>query len=194
MNVVIKDIKREYDGFFKLDKCRLQFERFNGLLSKELTFENFYRGDSVAVLIYDPQKRKVLLTKQFRYPVYTKDPDKAWFLEIVAGSRDLNEEPEKTIVREIEEEANLIVQQEHLQLISHYYVSPGGTSERISLYAIPVSFANKGAEYGGKPEEHEDIEIILLSYKDAYQMVSTGEICDGKTILALQWLQLKENG
>lgn len=161
-------------------------------MSKEVVRENFYRGDSVAVLIYDPQRRRVLLTRQFRYSVYTKDADKAWFLEIVAGSGEPNEEPEKTIVRESKEEANLKVKQENLEFIAKFYVSPGGTSERISLYAVSVPLENEGISYAGKKDEHEDIEIVSTSYDDAFRMMARGEICDGKTIIALQWLQLQE--
>ena len=193
MKVIVQDIKREYEGFLKLDICRLQFERFDGSMSNEVVRENFYRSDSVAVLIYDPQRRTVLLTKQFRYSVYTKDPEQAWFLEIVAGSGEPDEEPGKTIVREIKEEANLEVRQKDLEFITRFYVSPGGTSERISLYAIPVPLENEGATYAGKKDEHEDIKIIPVSYENAFCMISSGEICDAKTIMALQWLQLQEN-
>lgn len=191
MKVKIVKTKKAYAGFYRLDKCTLRFERFDGTMSNEVIRENFYRGDSVAVLIYDPEKRLILLAKQFRYSVYTKDPDKAWFLEIVAGSGEPNEEPEATIVREIKEEANLDVRKEDLEFISKFYVSPGGTSERISLFAVASSIDNEEASFTGKQDENEDIKIIPTRYDDAFCLMDTGEICDAKTIMALQWLQLK---
>jgi len=192
MKVKILKTEQAYTGFYRLDKCTLQFERFDGTMSHKVIRENFYRGDSVAVLIHDPEKRLILLAKQFRYSVYTKDPQKAWFLEIVAGSGEPNEEPETTIVREIKEEANLDIQKEDLEFINKFYVSPGGTSERISLFAIAVSLDNAETSFTGKQDENEDIEIIPTQYDDAFCLMDTGEICDAKTIIALQWLKLRD--
>ena len=51
MRVKILQETREYDGFFKIDKAVLQYEKFDGEMSQEITRLNFNRGDSAAVLL-----------------------------------------------------------------------------------------------------------------------------------------------
>ena len=38
--------------------------------------------------------------------------------------------------------------------------------------------------------EGEDIEVLELSFDRAFAMISSGEICDGKTIMLLQYAAL----
>ena len=59
MKVIIKKTKRILDGFFKVDRSILQFEKFDGKLSKEVVRLNFERGDSVAALLVNRDKRKL---------------------------------------------------------------------------------------------------------------------------------------
>jgi hypothetical protein len=42
----------------------------------------------------------------------------------------------------------------------------------------------------GGVDEHEDIEVMELSFAKAIDMVASGEIKDGKTIMLLQYLQI----
>jgi len=116
MKVILKEKELAYKGFFTLEKSRLQFEKKDGTLSEEVVRESFYRGDSVAsfyrgdsvaALVYDLKAEKVLLVRQFRYPVYTVDPENAWVLELVAGSCEPGEDPLETLLRELAEEVNL---------------------------------------------------------------------------------------
>lgn len=191
MKVNIKNISKEYKGFFTLEKAKLQFEKFDGTTSEEVVRENFYRGDSVAALVYDSKNKLVLLERQFRYPVYAVEPDAAWITELVAGSMASGEEPSETLLRELEEEVHLEVAKKKLNFISTFFVSPGGTSERIYLYAVDVKLDTMTFEQGGLDEEAEDIEIILLPFDEAFAMLTDGAIKDAKTIIALQWLQQK---
>ena len=41
-------------------------------------------------------------------------------------------------------------------------------------------------EGGGLDSEHEDIEVLEISFSEAYNMILTGEIQDLKTITLLQ--------
>ncbi len=45
MKVIIKEVKREYNGIFKVDKVILQHEKFDGSMSKEIVRLNFDRGN-----------------------------------------------------------------------------------------------------------------------------------------------------
>lgn len=50
----------------------------------------------------------------------------------------------------------------------------------------------KVSEGGGVEEEQENIEVLELGFEEAYDMISTGEIKDGKTIMLLQYLKLNK--
>lgn len=191
MKVNIKKNEKVYDGFFSLEKATLQFEKFDGTLSKEVVRENFYRGDSVAALIYDTAYKLVLLVRQFRYPVYSVEPDEARFLELVAGTCKPDEDPVNTLLREMREEVHIDAGSENVNHLYSFFVSPGGTSERIFLYAVETDLSSYAFGSGGLDEEHEDIDIVLLSFRDIFLDFSAGRIKDAKTIIALQWLREK---
>ncbi len=191
MKVKIKNITNEYKGFFTLEKAKLQFEKFDGSASEEVIRENFYRGDSVAALIYDTKNQLVMLERQFRYPVYAVEPEDGWIDELVAGSVKDGEDPVDTLLRELEEEVHMSASRKKLQYISTFYVSPGGTSERIHLYAMDKVLKNYRFKRGGLADEVEDIEILILPFSDVFMRMENGLIKDAKTIIAVQWLKKK---
>ena len=182
--------KKVYDGFFKIVEARLQHELFNGEMSPELTRLNFERGDSAAVVLHDPLADTVIMTEQFRYPVYAKDNTKAWILEIPAGSveSDEIEDPTKTLRRELMEEIGYSVNS--FRRIASFFVSPGGTSERIHLFYAAITPKDKIASGGGLISEGEDVHMVSVGVQSALYKISTGEIMDAKTIIGLQWLQM----
>jgi len=165
----------------------LRYEKFNGEMSEIITRLNFNRGDSVAILIYNQEEDSVILVKQFRYPAYVKDGP-GWILELVAGMIEKDKDAISVAHSELLEEAGYEV--DDLESISNFYVSPGGTSERIHLYL--ASTHRKIGSGGGLAQEHEDIQIVELSLDEAIKMIDSGEICDAKTIVALQWLKIRQ--
>ena len=187
MKVRVLEESREYDGFFKIDKATLQYEKFDGEMSEEITRLNFNRGDSVAVLLYDEKKDSVILVKQFRYPAYVNHGP-GWILEVVAGAMERGQDAVSVARAELVEEAGYQVGD--LEFISRFYVSPGGTSERIHLY-LGLAHRKVGSG-GGLISEHEDIQVVEIPLDEAMEMVETEEIRDAKTIIALQWLKLRK--
>jgi ADP-ribose pyrophosphatase len=177
-----------FDDFFKIDEVHLRFRRFDGQLSDPVRRLIFERGDSVAALIVNTDTQKVLLTKQFRYPTLEKGP--GWLQEVVAGMIDAHEQPEEAIKREIHEEIGYQVS--NLTPIATFYVSPGGSSERIYLYYAEVRTADRISAGGGLVSEHEDIELLELSFAALWDMLARGEIYDAKTLIAVQWLQQRQ--
>ncbi|RMF76699.1 MAG: NUDIX hydrolase [Chloroflexi bacterium] len=171
---------------FQLKETRLRYERYDGTMSDEIVRLNLERGDSAAVLIHNQAKDVLLFTEQFRYPTYEKGP--GWMLEVTAGMVDEGENPAETMRRELQEEIGYQVQS--LQKISTFYVSPGGTSERIHLFYASVTDSDRTGKGGGLAREGEDIRTVALSVDEAIKMVESGEICDAKTMIAVQWLQL----
>lgn len=191
MKVDIKNTTQEYEGFFTLEKSQLRFEKFDGTMSDDVVRENFYRGDSVAALIYDASAELALFIQQFRYPVYTVAPEEAWILELVAGSRDRSEDPRQSMLRELQEEVHLQASVEQLDEIGVFFVSPGGTSERIYLYALNTDLSDYQEDQGGLISENEDIRIRLLSFEQMFELLSTNRLIDAKSIIGVQWLQLQ---
>ncbi len=179
MKVIIKDSKREYDGFFKVDKVVLQHEKFDGSMSKEIDRLNFDRGDTVAVILYNKTNESVVLIRQFRYPAYVDDGP-GWLIECVAGIKDNGEV--LVAKKEVLEETGFKV--EELKYLTRFYPSPGGCSERISVYLGYVESEDGSKEkYFGVG--NEDIQVIEIPLVKAFEMIKNGEICDGKTIIGL---------
>ncbi len=175
-----------YDGFFKLELYHLQHTLYQGGWSQELSRELFRRGSCVAVLLYDPDRDKVILIEQFRTGAIL-NPDRAWLIEIVAGAIEPGETAESVAYRESKEEAGCEIDQ--MILINEFYTTPGGASERISLFCGKVDSQGIGGIHGLE-HEGEDIKVSSVSFKRAYEMVENGEIESAIPIIALQWLYI----
>jgi len=182
MKYEVKKVEWEYNGFFKFKKLKVDFETFEGE-TDTANVEYFDRGDSAAILIYERDTNSLLLTNQFRYP--TSVHDSGWLEEIVAGKIDDNETAQVSIKREIEEEIGYIV--DEVELIGHYYLSPGGTTERIFLFYADVNGASKTLEGGGKLDENENIQLVKRTPQQMRVFLEMNKIRDAKTALAFNW-------
>ncbi len=182
--------RRLVDAFFKLDEATLRHERRDGHMSEPIKRLNLERGDGVAALIHRPQKNTLVLVRQFRYPAHVHNGP-GWILELTAGMLDKDEEPAETMRREIGEETGYVVKK--LEFIAHFYLTPGGSSERIFLYYAEVDETSARTAGGGLAEESEDIEIVEMPLENAWEMLDGGQIIDAKTIIGLQWLRRRAN-
>ena len=180
--------KRSFDGFFAIDTLTLRHKRFDGRWTGEFTRELFERGEAVCVLLYDPDKDCVVLAEQFRIGSLA-DERSPWLLELVAGMVEPGESYEDVAARETEEEAGCAFYK--LIPICNYWVSPGGTSERVQLYCGLINSEGVGGTHGLE-EENEDIRLHTLSFEQAYGAVESGEINNAATIMALQWLKIHQ--
>ncbi len=179
-----------YQGFFKLIKFKLRHTLFRGGWSKILTRELFCRGDCVAVVPYDPLTDKVVLIEQFRVGALPHAEDRKWMLEIVAGAIEEGETAEEVACRELLEEAGL--KPLELSLVTEFYTSPGGSSEKISLFYARVNAAQAGSIFGLDAED-EDIKVHVLNFGEAFAKVECGAINSAIPILGLQWLALNRD-
>ena len=182
--VAVESETRLLDDFFKVDEAMVSFERFDGSMSplrRRLCFE---RGDSVAAIVFNRDSRRVILIEQFRFPALRKGP--AWLIEAVAGMQDGDDTAEATIRREIHEEIGYDV--ERLELIATFYVSPGGSSERIILFAAEVTDAGRTVPAADCPADGEDIRLVEYSLDELREAVSRGAFEDAKTLIGVQWL------
>lgn len=175
--------RRVFDDFFKVDEAQLRFERYDGTMSEVVRRLNFERGDSAAALILDAKARTVYLIEQFMYPTLEKAG--GFLATVVAGMIDDGETPEQAIRREILEEAGLAAG--HIEPIADFFVSPGGSSERIFLFCALVSDGARVAAGGGVATEHEDIRLVAWRLDDFLARLHGFK--DAKTIVAGYWLK-----
>jgi nudix-type nucleoside diphosphatase (YffH/AdpP family) len=186
--VEIQDKHLVFDDVFKIQQATLRFQKFDGQMSAPVRKLVFERGDSAAALLFHRDSQQVILVNQFRYPTYEKGP--GWLYEVVAGIIEDHERPEECIKREVREETGYEVSE--LTHIATFYVSPGGTSERIILFYGEVSDTHRISSGGGLASEHEDIQLVELTLPDLWQALEHGDIVDAKTLIAVQWLQQRQ--
>lgn len=146
--------------------------------------EIYFRPPATAILLYDPGRRTVLLTSQFRLPVHLTHKKTGPFLEACAGIIDEGELPEHAIVREVEEETGYRISE--IRQVAEGFSSPSSLTEYLYLFTGIYSKDMKVNEGGGNKAEGEDIGLVELSAVEARKKLEAGEIKDIKTILLLQ--------
>ena len=125
---------------------------------------------------------KVVLTKQYRYPI------KAVSIEIPAGKKDFaGEKGLDCVKRELEEETNYTSRDIRLLLTTHNCV--GYSNEAIELYIAYNCEYVKGIR---ETDEDEFIEVEVYALEEVVNMIDNGGITDAKTIIAIQQYLLKK--
>ena len=185
----ILERRRVYDGHFKIDQFRLRHRLFDGGWSGEVTRELFERGHAVAVLPYDPVRDEVILIEQFRVGALELASG-PWLLEIVAGVIDEGETLADVARRESLEEAGREILA--LEPICDYLSSPGGCSERVSVFCGRVETTGAGGIFG-LADEHEDIRARVLSFAGALAEVARQPVNVASLMIAMQWLALNRD-
>ena len=175
-----------YRGFFNLSQYRLRHTLFGGGWSDPLIRELFHRGRCVAVIPYDPVTDQVLLIEQFRIGAVGDKPV-PWLVEIVAGAVESGEAPEEVARREAMEEAGCVL--EELIVIGEFYTTPGGCSEKVSVFCGLVQGELREGIFG-LVEEDEDIRVLVVALDEALAWLQSGIIDSAIPALALQWLAL----
>lgn len=145
------------------------------------------QGRAACVLPYDPDRRKALLVRQLRAPVYVTDGSET-MLEAIAGMLD-GEAAQDTARREALEEAGLRLGT--LETVAEAWPSPGILTERVSLFLAPYYARDRIAEGGGLAEEHEEIEIVELPLQALAALADEGRLTDMKTLLLVQTLRVR---
>lgn len=175
-----------YQGFFKMFRLKLRHTLFKGGWSGELTRDLFHRGTCVAVIPYDPLNDTVVLIEQFRVGAlkFKSDP---WLLEIVAGAVEEGESPQQVAHREALEEAGCAIKA--LIRIGEFFTTPGGSSEKITLFCGIVDTDGLGGLHG-LDEEDEDIRVEVVGFDQAWGYWENGVIDSAIPIVALQWLAM----
>lgn len=174
------------DNFYTLKKITYDLRRTDGRWQKQER-EAYAGGNGVTALLYNKNNRTVLMTRQFRVPAYLNKHD-GFMIETPAGMLD-GEPPEKRVRAEVEEETGY--RAENLEKVLELFMSPASVTERVHLFIGEYDPDKRVGDGGGLDEEGEDIEVFELAFDEALAMVARGEIVDAKTVILLQYLQLR---
>lgn len=179
---IIKD-KILSDNYFVLRNITYDLTRKNGEVIRHKR-EVYDRGNGATILLYSPQKRSVVLIRQFRVASWVNGNADGRLIETCAGLLD-DDEPEVCIRKEAIEETGYEVGE--VRKVFELYMSPGGVTEIVHFFIAEYSDAQRANSGGGV--EDEDIEVLEIRFAQALAMVASGEIRDGKAVILLQYLQ-----
>lgn len=190
--VRILDQRTLADDWFVLKKTSFEYLRSDGRWQL-LHRETYDRGDGAVLLLFNRTRETVVLTRQFRFPVFANGQADGLLVEACAGLLD-NEDPTAAVQREVQEETGFAVRTP--RKIFEAFMSPGSVTERLHFFVAEYEAGDRVGAGGGDLSEGEDIEVLELSLAQAMEMIRAGQIQDGKTIMLLQhaalvgWSQL----
>ena len=173
------------DDWFVLKKTTFDYRRNDGTWQRQ-SRETYDRGHGATILLYNRERRTVVLVRQFRLPAYVEGHD-GFLIETAAGLLD-QETPEVRIKAEVEEETGYRISE--VRKVFEAFMSPGSVTERLHFFVAEYDPASRPGAGGGLAEEGEDIEVLELEMEQAMAMMASGEIADGKTIMLLQYAAL----
>jgi ADP-ribose pyrophosphatase len=137
--------------------------------------EVVHHPGAVAVVPVLDDGRTVVLVRQYRSALDDL------VLEVPAGKCDVEgEAPERTAVRELEEEIGYRV--ERLEQLCVIHNSPGFSDERVVIFLARHMDAGTPSPHGIE-EQHMAIEHVSLAEVDA--LIADGRITDAKTVVGL---------
>lgn len=178
-----------YAGFFRIRSLRLSHSRFQGGEPLVIRRELLERGHAAAVLPYDARRDRVVLIEQFRVGALEAERG-PWLMETVAGMIEPGERAEDVVRREALEEAGC--QLGELVRLYDYHSTPGGASERVSLYVGEADSEGVGGIHGLE-QEGEDIRVHVLDTDEAFARMDSGLVDNAMTLIALLWLRLNRD-
>lgn len=184
--VTIVDEQLLSDNWYVLKKITFERTVRDGTHQRQ-TREVYDRGNGATILLYNDARRTVVLTRQFRLPAFM-NCHHGYLIETAAGLLD-DASPEQRIRLEAEEETGYRVGA--VEPVFEAFMSPGSVTERLHFFTAPYEPRDRVGAGGGLADEGEDIEVMELGYDQAFAMIASGEITDGKTIMLLQHLQLR---
>jgi len=173
------------NDWYVLKKTTFDFLRRDGVWQRQ-SRETYDRGNGATILLFNRDRRTVVLTRQFRLPAFVNGHD-GMMIEAAAGLLD-NATPEERIRAEAEEETGYRV--DNVQKVFEAYMSPGSVTEKLHFFIAEYDASTRVGHGGGVEAEGEDLEVIELTLDDALNAVRRGEIVDAKTIMLLQFVAL----
>jgi len=176
------------NNWYTLKKVTYEYLKKDGSWQTQ-NREAYDRGNGAVILLYNKSYGTVILTRQFRLPSYINGNASGMLIEACAGLLD-KDNAEDCIKRETEEETGYKISE--VRKIFEAYMSPGSVTEIPYFFVAEYAKEMKVNDGGGIEHEQEDIEVLELTLDKAMQMIETGEIKDGKTIMLLQYAKLHQ--
>jgi nudix-type nucleoside diphosphatase (YffH/AdpP family) len=173
------------DDWYVLKKTTFEFQRADGTW-QTLSRETYDRGNGATILLYNRVRKTVVLTRQFRYPAYVNGHP-GMLIEACAGLLEAAD-PETRIKQETEEETGYRIS--HVRKVFEAFMSPGSVTEKLFFFVAEYEPTDRTHNGGGLLSDGEDIGVVELPFAQAIEMINTGEIADGKTIMLLQYAQI----
>ncbi|MGU7773683.1 NUDIX domain-containing protein [Burkholderia sp. MR1-5-21] len=173
------------DDWYVLKKVTFDFRRRDGTWQR-LSRETYDRGNGATILLCDPATGNVVLTRQFRMPVFVNGHD-GMLLEAAAGLLD-DATPDARIRAEAEEETGYRVR--NVRKVFDAYMSPGSVTEKLHFFVGEYDASLRTGDGGGLADEGEDLEVVEMPLAAALHAIERGEIVDAKTIMLLQYVAL----
>lgn len=186
-NIKINKTEVLSNNWYTLRKITFDIQQKDGSWITQ-SREAYDRGNGAVILLYNVANKTVILTEQFRMPTYHNGNPTGMMIEACAGLLD-EDNPEDCIKRETEEETGFRITE--VKKIYEAYMSPGSVTEILYFFVAEYDKSQQVSEGGGVEGEHENIEVLELPFEKALDMIETGEIRDAKTIMLLQYVQLK---
>lgn len=174
------------DNWYTLNKYSFEYQKPNGDWERQER-EAYDRGNGSTILLYNAAKGTIILTRQFRLPTYVNGNADGMMIETCAGLLD-KDNAEDCIRKEAEEETGYKL--DKVKKIFEAYMSPGSVTEIIHFFIAEYRAEMKVSDGGGLAHEQENIQVLELNFDDAYNMIASGDIKDGKTIMLLQYAKL----
>lgn len=170
--------------YAELKKVTFSQRRRDGSEQEE-TREVYNNAGGAAVLLYNPAKRTVLLTRQFRIGARLAGHD-GFMIEVPAGMLD-DADPDVRARAELCEETGF--RGHGLRKVIAFFPNPSSLTETVHCYLGEYGERDRKEEGGGKEEEGEDIEVLEMDVEEAFRQVKEGGIIDAKTVILLQFLR-----
>jgi GDP-mannose pyrophosphatase NudK len=174
------------DDWYVLKKTTFEYRCRDGRWERQ-SRETYDRGNGAVLLLFNVDRSTVVLIRQFRFPAFMNGCIDGLLVEACAGLLD-GEDPHTCIRREAEEETGFRIRSP--RKILEAYMSPGSVTEKLHFFVAEYELQDRVSAGGGDAAEGEDIEVLELTLASALQMIGTGAIQDGKTIMLLQYAAL----
>ncbi|MEX3020187.1 GDP-mannose pyrophosphatase NudK [Kluyvera sp. STS39-E] len=183
LNISVIKNKILSENYFVLRNITYDLSQRDGQIVQHKR-EVYDRGNGATVLLYNREKQSVVLVRQFRIATWVNGNADGMLIETCAGLLD-DDEPEDCIRKEAIEETGYQVR--NVRKVFQLYMSPGGVTEIVHFFI--AEYDDSLRENAGGGVEDEAIEVLELPFSQALAMIHSGEICDGKTVILLQYLQ-----
>jgi ADP-ribose pyrophosphatase len=167
--------ERVYDGRI----LNLRVDQIRTLTGVEAIREIVENSGAVAVVAIDDQQH-VALVKQYRHAV------RGQVIEVPAGKLDNDENPLEGAQRELREETGF--RAGRFERLGSFYPAPAWSTEFVYLY-----LATDLVPGPTQLEADEAIELLHIPLAAAIDLIHSGTITDGKTMVALLLAQQRLN-